>query len=475
MSRKVDAVVVGSGPNGLAAAIELAQAGRSVRVLERADTIGGGMRTAEVTRPGFRHDICSAIHPLVAGSPFLSSLGLEREGLELRFPPVQAAHPLPDGSAVALYRSIDQTAEGLGLDGESYRALLEPLARRWFGLAATVLGPPRVPRELGVAARFGWRALRPATALARSAFRGERARALLAGMSAHAIRPLNEPGTAAFGLVLMTLGHAVGWPVARGGSQTIANALAARLQELGGEIHTAHDVRSLRDVPADAKAVLFDVTPRQLVSICGAELPLAYRAALGFYRYGAGVWKVDYALSGPVPWHAAECRQAGTVHLGGTLEQIASAEAQVARGGHPERPYVLIAQPGVVDASRAPEGQHTLWSYCHVPNGSTVDMTAAIQAQIERAAPGFSDLVLARATRGPAEMQHENPNYIGGDINGGAATLRQIAARPVPSLNPYATPNPRLFLCSSSTPPGGGVHGMCGYHAARSALRGVLR
>ncbi len=471
----MDAIVVGAGPNGLAAAIELARAGRSVHVIERADEVGGGTRTAELTLPGFQHDVCSAVHPLAAGSPYLPSLGLERHGLELLYPEVQAAHPLPGGSAVALYRSIDETAEALGVDARAYESLIGSFARKWPLLSEFLLAPlGRPPRDLLLAARFGRSGMRSASRVAISSFDGERARALFAGMGAHSIRSLEAPGTAAFALVLLALGHAVGWPIPRGGSQAISAAMRAHLESLGGVVETGREVATLADLP-HAGAVLFDVTPRQLVAICGDALSAHYRSALGRYRYGAGVFKVDYALNGPVPWRAPECRAAGTVHLGGTLEEIARSELTVSRGGHPERPYVLIAQQSVVDPSRAPPGNHTLWAYCHVPNGSGIDMSAAIEAQIERFAPGFSDLVLARAVRGPAQLQAENPNYIGGDINGGAASLRQTLARPVLRACPYATPNPKLFLCSSSTPPGGGVHGMCGYNAARAVLRRALR
>ncbi len=470
----MDAVVVGAGPNGLAAAIELARAGRSVRVLERAGEVGGGARTAELTLPGFRHDVCSAVHPLAVGSPYLAALGLERHGLELLMPEIQAAHPLDDGSAVALHRAVSDTAQALGADGASYASMIGPFARGWPRLADTVLGPARPPRDPLLAARFGLVALRSAQGVAMSAFDGVRARALFAGMAAHAIRPLNEPATAAFALVLLSLGHAVGWPVARGGSQAITAAMRAHLESLGGIVETSREVRSLRELP-DARAILFDVTPRQLIEICGEELPHRYRSALARYRYGPGVFKIDYALAGPVPWRATECRLAGTVHLGGTLQEIAAGELAVSRGEHPDAPYVLVAQQSLVDTTRAPAGKHTLWAYCHVPNGSDFDMTRAIEAQIERFAPGFSDLVLARVTQGPAQLEAENPNYVGGDINGGAATLRQLFARPTLRACPYTTPNPRLFLCSSSTPPGGGVHGMCGYHAARAVLRRALR
>jgi phytoene dehydrogenase-like protein len=470
-----DAVVVGAGPNGLAAAIELARAGRSVLVCERSEHVGGGTATAELTLPGYRHDVCSAIHPLAVGSPFLRTLPLAAHGLEMIEPEVQAAHPLDGGRAAVLHRSVQATAAGLGRrDGEAYAALVGPFAAAWDDLAEIVLGAPRPPRHPLLAARFARSGIRGAVGLANSTFRGEGARSLFAGMGAHSMLPLDRPPTAAFALVLLALGHAAGWPVARGGSQAIAEAMAAHLRSLGGEIRTGHEVRSTADLPR-SRAVLFDATPRQLLAICGGQLPRRYRAALGRYRYGPGVFKVDYALSAPVPWLAEECRRAGTVHVGGALAETAAAEATVARGGHPERPYVLVAQQSLVDAGRAPAGCHTLWAYCHVPNGSAVDMTDAIEAQIERFAPGFRDVVLARSVRGPAALEADNPNYVGGDINGGAADLRQVLARPVLRLSPYATPNPRFFLCSSSTPPGGGVHGMCGHHAARAALRGVLR
>ncbi len=469
-----DAVVVGAGPNGLAAAIELARAGRSVLVCERAPTVGGGARTAELTLPGYRHDVCSAIHPLAAGSPFLRSLPLADHGLELIEPELPAVHPLDGGRAAVLHRSLAQTAAGLGGDGGAYAELLRPFADGWDGLAATVLGPPRPPRHPLLAARFALAGARGVSGLARGRFRGDAARALVAGMAAHSFRPLDRPPTAAFALVLLALGHAVGWPVARGGSQAVPDAMAAHLRALGGEIEVGREVGSLADLPP-ARAVLLDVTPRQLLAICGDGLPGRYRAQLRRFRYGPGVFKVDYALSAPVPWTAEAARRAGTVHLGGTLAEIAASEAAVARGAHPDRPFVLIAQQSLVDPGRTPDGGHTLWAYCHVPSGSTVDMTAAIERQIERFAPGFADVVTARSVRGPAEIEAENPNCVGGDINGGAADLRQMVARPALRLTPYATPNPRLFLCSSSTPPGGGVHGMCGFHAARAALRGVLR
>jgi phytoene dehydrogenase-like protein len=474
MADSWDAIVVGSGPNGLAAAIALAQAGRSVLVLEAAATIGGGTRSAELTLPGFRHDLCSAIHPLALASPFLRALPLREHGLEFVHPEIPVAHPLDDGTAVALHRSVDETAEGLGSDARAYRALMQPLADEWEALVGDVLGPLRLPRHPVAGARFARAGLRSATGLARARFAGARASALFAGSAAHSMRPLESRTTAGFGLMLMLLGHGVGWPAAAGGSQAIADAMAALLRSLGGEIRSGREVRSLSDLRG-ARAVLFDLTPRQLLAIASEELPARYRGALSRYRYGPGTFKLDYALDGPVPWTAPECRRAGTVHLGGSLEEIAQAEADVARGRHAARPYVLVAQQSLFDVSRAPSGTHTLWAYCHVPNGSTVDAREAIEAQIERFAPGFRDLIRARSVMGPAEIQAYNANYVGGDINGGAADLRQLWARPAARRVPYATPNPRLFICSSSTPPGGGVHAMCGWHAARAALRGVLR
>jgi phytoene dehydrogenase-like protein len=453
----------------LAAAIELARAGRAVCVVERATDLGGGTRTAALTLPGYLHDVCSAIHPLGLGSPFLAGLPLADHGLEYIQPEIHAAHPLDDGSAVALHRSVAETAAGLGVDAGSYAALMGPLVRDWDEIADLVLGPLRPPRHPLSAARFGLHGLVSASFLVRR-FRGDRARALLGGMAAHSMLPLNQPPTAAFALVLLALGHTVGWPVARGGSQSITEAMAAYLRSLGGVIELGREVRSMADLPPTDR-VLFDVTPRQLLAIAGDELPSRYRAQLGRFRYGPGVFKLDFALSGPVPWIAAECRRATTVHLGGSFEQIAAAERIASHGGHSPRPFVLVAQQSLIDPTRAPEGRHTLWAYCHVPNGSTVDMTEAIETQIERFAPGFGELVLARAARGPAEIEADNPNYVGGDINGGLGNLRQVLARPAVRVSPYTTPNPRIFLCSSSTPPGGGVHGMCGHHAARRVLR----
>ncbi|MEQ1786938.1 MAG: NAD(P)/FAD-dependent oxidoreductase [Acidimicrobiales bacterium] len=469
-----DVVVVGSGPNGLAAAITCAEAGRSVLVLEGADTIGGGVRSAALTLPGFVHDVCSAIHPLAAVSPFFASADLARHGLELLQPEVALVHPLDDGRAGVLHQSLDDTVAGLGPDGASWRRHVGWAARRWPDLAPATLAPLlRVPRHPLTMAGFGARGVLPAT-IAGRAFRTDEARGLFAGAAAHAFLPLSRPFTTALGMMLLASGHVAGWPSARGGSQAIADAMAKRLVELGGHIETGRTVRSLEDLP-EARAVLFDVTPRQLLRICGDALPDGYRRRLGAFRYGPGVFKIDYALSGPVPWTNPDARRAGCLHLGGTLREVATAEAEVAAGRHPTKPFVLVAQQSTFDPSRAPAGQHTLWTYCHVPSRSTLDMTDAIEAQIERFAPGFRDLVLARHTADSSWYEAYNPNLVGGDIAGGSHGGLQLLLRPRPGLHPYATPNPRLFLCSASTPPGGGVHGMCGLHAARAALAGPLR
>jgi len=467
-----DAIIVGAGPNGLAAAITLAQARCRVLVLEARSTIGGGMRTAELTLPGFQHDICSAIHPLGIGSPFFRDLPLADFGLQWIQPPLPVAHPLEDGTAVALHRSFDATADSIGRDGRTWRRLFEPLADQWEKLGPMILGPFPLPRHPLALAQLGVRALWPAVGLAQWVFREERAKALFAGLAAHAILPLEQIITAAFGLMLGTLGHAVGWPLPRGGSQQIAEAMAGYLRSLGGEIVVDHPVQTLDELPP-AQAILLDVTPRQVLELASDRLPAGYRRQLERYRYGAGVFKVDYALAGPVPWRAPECRQAGTVHLGGTLAEIAASERAIGQGQHPERPYVLVAQQSLFDDTRAPAGKQTLWAYCHVPNGSTIDMTERIEAQIERFAPGFRDLILARHVHNTADLERYNANYIGGDINGGVQDLAQFWTRPALRLNPYTTPVKGLYLCSSSTPPGGGVHGMCGYHAAQTVLRSL--
>jgi phytoene dehydrogenase-like protein len=464
-----DAVVVGSGPNGLAAAITLARSGRSVLLIERADTVGGGTRSAELTEPGFVHDVCSAIHPLAAGSPFFTELPLANHGLELVQPSAPLAHPLDDGTAVMLERSVEETAAGLGADGEVYRHLFGPLVTHKERLLPFLLGSRPLTRHPLTAAGFGLLALRSAVGLA-GRFREERAKALFIGLAAHSIQSLRRSPTASFGLVLGLLGHAYGWPIARGGSQAIADALASYLRSLGGEIETGRTVKSVDELPS-SNATLLDLTPRQVIGVAGHRLPARYLRALRRYRYGPGVFKVDWALDGPVPWTAEDCSRAGTVHLGGTAAQIVESEDAVWRGKAPERPYVLVAQQSLFDETRAPDSKHTLWAYCHVPNGSTVDMTERIESQIERFAPGFGDRILARSTMGPREVEAYDPNYVGGDINGGVQDLRQLYTRPVIRLNPYSTPVEGLYICSSSTPPGGGVHGMCGYFAAKAASR----
>ena len=462
--------MVGSGPNGLSAAIVLARAGRQVTVLEGSETIGGGCRSEELTLPGFVHDTCSTVHALALASPFLSSLPLTKHGLELVHPDAPLAHPLDDGSAVLLERSVEETAGGLGADGDAYRRLFDPLVSSSDDLMREVLGPLRPPRHSLLMARFGSSALRSASGLVRSRFEGERARALLAGCAAHSMLSLRSAASAAFGIVLATSAHSVGWPVARGGSQRLADALASHLRSLGGEIETGRWVESLRELEGFGMTLL-DVTPRQLRRLAGSRLPDGYARRLDRYRYGPGVFKLDWALDGPIPWTAPEVARTGTVHLGGTLDEIAASEETAVRGEHSERPFVLLVQPSLFDDDRAPNGKHTAWAYCHVPEGSTRDMTEVIEAQVERFAPGFRDLVAARSAMGPAEVERRNPNYIGGDINGGAQDLRQLFTRPVARPVPYSTPVEGLYICSSSTPPGGGVHGMCGYWAARAALR----
>jgi phytoene dehydrogenase-like protein len=445
-----------------------------VIVFESKDTVGGGARTAELTLPGFLHDICSAIHPLGAGSPFFQTLPLHEHGLEWIYPPAALAHPFDDGSAAVLETSIEKTADTLGDDTNAYVKLMSPLVARWQKLAPELLGPLHFPRHPFALARFGLCAMRSAYALAKNVFAGERARGFFAGLAAHSIMPLEQPITAAFGLVLGILGHAVGWPMPRGGSQQIVSALASYLRLLNGQIVTGKRIDSIDELPR-ARAILLDVTPRQLLRIAGHRLPAPYRRRLENYRYGPGAFKIDWALDGPIPFKAAECMRAGTVHLGGTLQEIAASERATWQGDHPERPFVLLAQQSPFDPTRAPEGKHTAWAYCHVPNGSVVDMTERIENQIERFAPGFRERILARHAMTTAQLEQYNANYIGGDINGGVQDLRQLFTRPTLRLVPYSTPVKGLYICSSSTPPGGGVHGMCGYHAARAALRKISK
>jgi phytoene dehydrogenase-like protein len=467
-SSTYDAVVIGSGPNGLAAAITMAQHGKSVIVYEAQENIGGGARSAELTLPGFIHDVCSSVYPLGIGSPFFRSLPLAQYDLEWIQPPAAVAHPFDDGTAVTQERSVEATAAQLGLDEQAYRKLMTPLVASWNGLDVDLLGPIRPPRHPWSLARFGLLGIQPARRLAESRFQGERAKALFAGVAAHSMLPLDYWGSAAFGLVLGIAGHAVGWPIARGGAQKLIDALAAHLRTLGGEIISNRPVRALDEIPS-SRVVLCDVTPRQLLEIAGERLSPSYRKSLGRYRYGIGAFKLDWALSGPVPWMAPECARAATVHLGGTLEEIAVSEESAWSGRHVEKPFVLLAQPSLFDASRAPEGKHTLWGYCHVPNGSTFNMADSIEKQIERFAPGFRDLIIQRSIMAPLELEKRNANLVGGDINGGAASLGQLFFRPTPRM--YGTSLKGLYICSASTPPGGGVHGMCGYFAARKALK----
>jgi phytoene dehydrogenase-like protein len=468
--RSRSCVIVGSGPNGLAAAITLAREGHRVTVLEAEATIGGGTRSAALTLPGFTHDVCSAIHPTGVASPFFRSLPLGEFGLEWIHPAAPLAHPLDDGSAVMLHRSLAETAAGLGRDGRAYTSLFAPLVRRCDPLLDAMLAPLIPPRNPILLARFGWHGLRSVRAIARGRFRDAPAQALFAGMGAHSVIPLEAPFSASFALVLGMLGHTHGWPFPRGGSQAIADAMAAYLASLGGEIVTSHRVGSPSDIPA-ADSVLFDVTPRQLVAIAGDRLSPSYRRQLERYRYGPAAFKLDWALDGPIPWRASGCTRAATVHLGGTFDEIAASERAAASGAASGKPFVILAQPSLFDTTRAPAGKHTAWAYCHVPNGSGVNMTERIERQVERFAPGFGARILGRSVMSPADIERHNANYIGGDVVGGSNDARQILARPVPRLNPYATSVKGWYLCSASTPPGGGVHGMAGYHAARAALR----
>jgi phytoene dehydrogenase-like protein len=474
VSEAFDAVVVGSGPNGLSAGVALAQAGASVVVLEAAEEIGGGTRTAELTLEGFSHDVCSAVHTTGVLSPFFRSLPLEDHGLRWIFPRASVAHPLDDQPAVMLWPSIEETAEGLGVDAASYRRLVEPFMQNPHGFFEDVLAPLGWPNHPGAFMRFGLQAMWPATWLAAWRYRGDRAKALFAGCAAHSILPLSSMFTSALGVIFSIAAHVEPWPVAAGGSFAIPRALGSLLETLGGTIRTNARVASLADLP-NARVYLFDTSPDQLASIGTPVLPSGYVRRLRRFRYGPGAFKLDWALAGPIPWRDPNCRTASTVHLGGTLEEIAAAEAAMFRGEHPKKPYVLLCQQSELDPSRAPAGKHTGYAYCHVPGGSSVDMTEAIENQVERFAPGFKDQVLARHVMRPGDFERYNPNYVGGAITGGVADVFQLFTRPVARLNPYTTPNPRLFICSASTPPGGGVHGMCGYHAAHAALRRIDR
>ncbi|HEY8931117.1 MAG TPA: NAD(P)/FAD-dependent oxidoreductase [Mucilaginibacter sp.] len=468
-----DAVVVGSGPNGLAAAIHLQQNGLSVLLIEGKPTIGGGLRTTGLTLPGYMHDICSAVHPMAVGSSFFETLPLAEHGLEYIYPEIDAAHPLDNGDAGILVRSVSKTADLLGNDASAYKSLIMPVVKDWPSIAPDILGPLHYPKHPLAMARFGLPALTSAARLVKR-FETTKARALIGGMSAHSIRPLSGLATSAIALVLMANGHLKGWPIPRGGSVQIANSLASYFKSLGGKIETNIWVTSLQQLPS-SRAVLFDVTPRQLLEIAGHKFSAFYKWQLQRYRYGMGVFKIDWALDAPIPFKNEDCRKAGTIHIGNTFEEIASGEQQIWEGAHPETPYVLLAQPSILDATRAPAGKHVAWAYCHVPNGSEKDMTAIIENQVERFAPGFKAIILARHTLNSMQMQDYNPNYIGGDINGGVLDLAQLFTRPALRWSPYKTSAKGLYICSSSTPPGGGVHGMCGYNAAKRVLKDLNR
>jgi phytoene dehydrogenase-like protein len=467
-----DAIVIGSGPNGLAAAILMQQKGLSVLLLEGKSEVGGGLRSAELTLPGFKHDICSAIHPLAAASPFFKTLPLAGHGLSYVYPEIDAAHPLEHANSAFLCRSIDKTAQHLGVDEKAYLKLMGPVTKNWPLIDTDVLGPLHFPKHPLALASFGLDAMKPVTLLAKG-FKTKQAKALLAGMAAHAIQPLTNMATSAIALVLMAAGHLQGWPVPVGGSNSIANALASYFVSLGGKIETDTYVKSLDQLPS-AHALLFDVTPKQLLQIAGHKFSSVYKWQLERYRYGMGVYKIDWALDEAIPFTSEGCRKAGTVHLGNTLNEIRDAEQQTWNGKHPDKPFVLLAQQSLFDSTRAPKGKHTAWAYCHVPNGSKRNMTNAIEKQVERYAPGFRDIILARHTMNAMEMEEYNPNYIGGDINGGVIDLGQLFTRPALRYSPYKTSEKGMYICSSSTPPGGGVHGMCGYYAAKKALKDVF-
>ncbi len=469
-SNKFDAVIIGSGPNGLSAGILLAQHGLSVKIIEAKDTIGGGTRTQELTEPGFYHDVCSAVHPTGIGSPFLNTLPLQDHGLEWIHPDHPVAHPLEQGNAVIASLSLDETLQRLGKDGKNYENLVADFSKHWNKLSKDILGPIRIPHSPLLMAKFGWYGMLSAKLLANSIFDTTPLKAYFAGLAAHSILPLEKAFTASFGLAFAASIHSVGWPVAKGGSSTITNAMASYFKKLGGVIETGRYISTLSEID-ESELFLFDLTPHQIASIAQHELPNSLKNKLLSYTYGPGVFKMDFALSEPVPWENPECSGAGTLHLGGTLEEISFSESQIWKGKQPDKPFVLVSQPSLFDRTRAPEGKHTLWAYCHVPNGSDEDCSEMIIKQIERFAPGFRDVILATHTMNAHEYEVYNPNYLGGDINGGSQSFKQLMGRPLLKWDPYQLPVKGMYICSSSTPPGGGVHGMCGYHAARSVLK----
>lgn len=465
-----DVIIIGSGPNGLAAGIVLAREGLAVKIFEAKDTIGGGMRTKELTLPGFKHDVCSTIYPVTVGSPFLKTLPLEDFALEWIYPEYPLAHPMDNEPAAVMYKSIDKTAAGLGEDGEAYKKLVASFTEHWDELSSQLFRPLlNIPSTPLLMAQFGLKAIPSATFIA-NRFKTKRAKALFAGLAGHSILPLDTLATSSFGLMLAVAGHVVNWPMAKGGGQQIAEAMACYFKSMGGDIETNHKVLSTNDLP-DTSVLLFDTSPKQVLNIAGDALPGSYTRKLRRFKHGPGVFKMDIALDGPIPWKDERCIKAGTIHLGGTFEEIARSEKMMSRGRHSPTPFVLLAQQSMFDSTRAPEGKHTVWAYCHVPNGSTVDMSEPILNQIERFAPGFRQRILKTHTMNTRQMQAYNPNYIGGDIIGGKQSLSQMIQRPAGLFDPYHIPNTDMFICSSSTPPGGGVHGMCGYHAAQSALR----
>tara|TARA_R110000868_G_scaffold304437_21_gene565415 strand:- start:46463 stop:47914 length:1452 start_codon:yes stop_codon:yes gene_type:complete len=465
-----DAVIVGSGPNGLSAGILLAQHGLKVKIIEAEETIGGGTRTKELTEPGFLHDICSAVHPTGIGSPYLRTLPLADFGLEWIHPIYPVAHPLEDGDAMIISKSLEETLSRMGKDSKNYKTLVQSLVDAWDYLSHDLLGPVRIPNHPLSMARFGWYGMHSAKLLANSMFDSTKVKAYFAGLAAHSIVPLEKSFTGSFGLVFAATIHSVGWPIAKGGSASITKALATYFKSMGGMIETGNRISNVSELPS-SKTILFDLTPHQIAKIAGRELPQGFKKKYLKYKYGPGVFKMDFALSEPVPWTNSDCSGAGTLHLGGTLNEIAYSERETWKGNHPEKPYVLLSQPSMFDDSRSPKGKHTLWAYCHVPNGSDKDCSEAIINQIERYAPGFRDTIISSHTISAPEFEAYNHNYIGGDINGGAQTFKQLIGRPIFQWDPYKIPAKGMYICSSSTPPGGGVHGMCGYHAAKSALK----